>query len=147
MGSCHATAQGYVMAGRSFRQASHRGSQDSIPDQVICDLWWMKWHWNGFYPDASGFPFKSHSSTRSTLITIHGSYNRPIGAQSGFGLNPAYGGKTCIELGPSSEANSCSATVWCLKVHYRIHESLSLLPTASAQPSRPQIRNLRTRLR
>jgi hypothetical protein len=40
---------------------------------VLCgyDLWWMKWHWGGFYPGTSGFPYQL---SLHRLLHVH----RPI---------------------------------------------------------------------
>jgi hypothetical protein len=54
-----------------YSPASHRGGQGPIPDQVMWDLWWTKWHRGRFSPSTSVSPDNSHSTDCSTLIIYH----------------------------------------------------------------------------
>jgi hypothetical protein len=43
----------------------------SIPDRVMSDFWWTKWHWGKFSASTSVSPANSHSTDCSTFIIIH----------------------------------------------------------------------------
>jgi hypothetical protein len=47
----------------SWLLASPHGDLSSIPDHVMCDLWWTKWHWDRVSQSALVSPINSHSST------------------------------------------------------------------------------------
>jgi hypothetical protein len=48
--------------------------------QVMCDLWWTKFHWCKFRPSTSASPANSHSTDCSTLIWD--CYNKPNSGRS-----------------------------------------------------------------
>jgi hypothetical protein len=58
----------YSSGGKSL--ASRRGGPGSSPSQVMCDLWWTKWHWYRFSPTTSVYPANLHSTNCSTIIII-----------------------------------------------------------------------------
>jgi hypothetical protein len=47
---------------------SHRGGPGSNLGQIMCDLWWKKWHWGQAFCESFGFPclFSFHR-----LLHIH----------------------------------------------------------------------------
>jgi hypothetical protein len=50
--------------------AFHCGGPGPIPSQVMCDLWWTKWHWSRCSPHTSVSPVISHSTNCSIFIII-----------------------------------------------------------------------------
>jgi hypothetical protein len=47
----------------------YRDGLGSSPSQVMCGLWWTKWHWGWFSPSTSISP-ANHPTDCSTLIII-----------------------------------------------------------------------------
>jgi hypothetical protein len=59
----------------------------SIPGKSMWDLWWIKWHWDRFFPECFGFPLSisfhrcsiTWKNEKKNFIFIRGLHNKPQG--------------------------------------------------------------------
>jgi hypothetical protein len=54
---------------RTRTEKSHRCVLGSIPDQIMLDLRWTKWHWGRFSSRTSASPASSHSTNCYVFIS------------------------------------------------------------------------------
>jgi hypothetical protein len=76
------------------------------------DLWWTKWHWDGFFPSTSVFPCQFHSAgallrekkEKKLIISITGLHNKSQGC--GASVASAAGPFTTKKKQPNHMASS-----------------------------------------